>query len=237
MAELAEGTRLGIPVLFKSNARNHYERDARAGINYGAGAFSEWPKEPGLAAMRDTALLGEFGRIMRQEWTSIGLRGTYGYMADLATEPRWFRIHETFGEDADLSSSIITSLVKNIQRDQLGPGGVALTMKHFPGGGPQAGGGANEETDERRDETGCVSASHLVARRTVDSKYLLWNSGIHGFKDEAALYDNTFQPYGAIFMMKADGSDKRQLTDSPWEDGMPRFVTPPTRPCPRGSRE
>ena len=138
--ELAEGTRLGIPVIFKSNARNHYERDARAGINSGAGAFSEWPKEPGLAAMRDTALIAEFGRIMRQEWTSIGLRGMYGYMADLATEPRWFRIHETFGEDADLTSSIITSLVRNIQGERLGPGGVAMTLKHFPGGGPQAGG-------------------------------------------------------------------------------------------------
>ena len=138
--ELAEGTRLGIPALFKSNARNHFERDARAGISSGAGAFSEWPKEPGLAATRDTALIGEFGRIMRQEWTSIGLRGMYGYMADLATEPRWFRVHETFGEDADLTSTIITSLVKNIQGERLGPGSVALTMKHFPGGGPQAGG-------------------------------------------------------------------------------------------------
>jgi beta-glucosidase len=138
--ELAEGTRLGIPVLFKSNARNHFERDARAGINVGSGAFSEWPKEPGLAAMRDTALLAEFGRIMRQEWSAIGLRGMYGYMADLATEPRWFRIHETFSEDADLTSSIITTLVKNIQGERLGPGSVALTMKHFPGGGPQADG-------------------------------------------------------------------------------------------------
>ena len=138
--ELAEGTRLGIPALFKSNARNHFERDARAGINVGAGAFSEWPKEPGLAAMRDTALIAEFGRIMRAEWSAIGLRGMYGYMADLATEPRWFRVHETFGEDADLTSGIITALVKNIQGERLGPGGVALTMKHFPGGGPQEGG-------------------------------------------------------------------------------------------------
>jgi Beta-glucosidase-related glycosidases len=78
--------------------------------------------------MRDNALVGEFGRIMRQEWTSIGLRGMCGYMADLATEPRWFRIHETFGEDADLTTSIITSLVKNIQGERLGPGGVALTL-------------------------------------------------------------------------------------------------------------
>ena len=60
---------------------------------------------------------------------------------------------------------------------------------------------------------------------TDDSKYLMWSSGIYGFKDEAALYDDTFQPYGAIFIMKADGSDKRQLTDSPWEDSMPIYVT------------
>lgn len=139
--ELAEGTRLGIPVLFKSNARNHYERDARAGISVAAGSFSEWPKEPGLAATRDTALIGEFARIMRREWTALGLRGMYGYMADLATEPRWYRVHETFGEDADLTAQIVTTLIRNLQGERLGPGSVALTIKHFPGGGPQEGGG------------------------------------------------------------------------------------------------
>ena len=138
--ELAEGTRLGIPVVFKSNARNHYERDARWGISVAAGAFSEWPKESGLAATRDTALIAEFGRTMAQEWTAIGLRGMYGYMADLSTEPRWYRVHETFTEDADLASSIVTTLVKSIQGERLGPGSVALTIKHFPGGGPQEGG-------------------------------------------------------------------------------------------------
>jgi hypothetical protein len=56
------------------------------------------------------------------------------------------------------------------------------------------------------------------------------NSGVNGFKDEAALYDNTFQPYCGIFIMRADGTDKKQLTDSPWEDGMPRFVPKPGRP-------
>lgn len=138
--ELAEGSRLGIPVIFKSNARNHYERDARWGISVASGAFSEWPKEPGLAAMRDTALVADFGRIMAREWTAIGLRGMYGYMADLSTEPRWYRVHETFSEDADLASSIVTTLVKTIQGERLGPGSVALTIKHFPGGGPQEGG-------------------------------------------------------------------------------------------------
>lgn len=57
-----------------------------------------------------------------------------------------------------------------------------------------------------------------------DGKHILYNSGQAGWKDEAAQYDNTFQPYGAIFMMRADGTEKRQLTDSYWEDSMPCFV-------------
>ena len=59
---------------------------------------------------------------------------------------------------------------------------------------------------------------------TADGKQILWNSGEYGFKEEAALSDNTFQPYGIIFIMNADGTGKRPLTDSPWEDSMPRFV-------------
>ena len=141
MQELAEATRLGIPALFKSNARNHYEHDARAGISVSSGSFSEWPKEAGLAATRDMDLIAEFAQIMAQEWTSIGLRAMYGYMADLATEPRWYRAHETFTEDADLAANIMAVLVKNLQGEQLNSKSVALTMKHFPGGGPQEGGG------------------------------------------------------------------------------------------------
>jgi beta-glucosidase len=139
--ELAENTRLGIPAMFKSNARNHIDFDARAGINVGAGAFSSWPKENGLAATRDMELIAEFADIMRQEWTAIGLRGMYGYMADLSTEPRWYRIHETFTEDSELASDIIKTLVENLQGKQLNSKSVALTIKHFPGGGPQEGGG------------------------------------------------------------------------------------------------
>ena len=48
--QLREATRLGIPAVFKSNARNHIDPDARAGINESAGAFSAFPKEPGIAA-------------------------------------------------------------------------------------------------------------------------------------------------------------------------------------------
>ncbi|MER5754993.1 hypothetical protein [Streptomyces sp. NPDC002088] len=53
---------------------------------------------------------------------------------------------------------------------------------------------------------------------------ILYSSGEYGFRDEAALYDNTFQPYGQIFRMNADGSGKKMLTDSQWEDSMPLYL-------------
>jgi beta-glucosidase len=149
---LAEATRLGIPALFKSNARNHFERDARTGINNSSGVMTEFPKEAGIAAAAlgeefrktDKATVGDmevvktFSRVMGAEWQAVGIRGMYGYMADLATEPRWYRVHESFSEDADLAANIIKTLVENLQGGPLNPKSpVALTMKHFPGGGPQ----------------------------------------------------------------------------------------------------
>lgn len=139
--ELSERTRLGIPAMFKSNARNHMDYDSRAGINVESGSFSSWPKENGLAATRDLELIADFAKIMAEEWRSIGLRGMYGYMADLATEPRWYRVHETFTEDSELASDIISVLIKSLQGEQLSSKSIALTIKHFPGGGPQEGGG------------------------------------------------------------------------------------------------
>ncbi|KAK1640594.1 hypothetical protein BDP81DRAFT_469333 [Colletotrichum phormii] len=53
---------------------------------------------------------------------------------------------------------------------------------------------------------------------------ILYSSGMYGFRDEAAIYDQTFQPYGQILVMDADGSNKRTLTDSLWEDSMPLYV-------------
>jgi Tol biopolymer transport system component len=53
---------------------------------------------------------------------------------------------------------------------------------------------------------------------------IAWNASQYGFRDEAALYDNTFQQYGQIWIMNADGTGKRMLTDSKWEDAMPLLV-------------
>ena len=53
---------------------------------------------------------------------------------------------------------------------------------------------------------------------------IMYNTGMYGFRDESALYDDTFQPYGQLVVMNADGSNKTMLTDSLWEDSMPMYV-------------
>lgn len=134
---LCESTRLGIPALVASNPRNHLTKDNSVGLSVGATAFSKWPGELGLAAMRDLSLTRKFAEIAAQEWKAVGLRKGYQYMADLATEPRWQRIEGTFGEDADLAADMIREVVLGFQGKTLGPNSIALTTKHFPGGGPQ----------------------------------------------------------------------------------------------------
>ena len=137
---LCETSRLGIPAIIASNPRNHITADASIGLSVGTTVFSKWPGELGLSAMRDLKLTREFAEIAAKEWSAVGLRKGYMYMADLSTEPRWQRIEGTFGEDADWTSNMIREIVLGFQGDKLGKNSVAMTTKHFPGGGPQVGG-------------------------------------------------------------------------------------------------
>ncbi len=137
---LTESTRLGIPAIITSNPRNHVTIDNSTGISLGETGFSKWPGELGLAAMRDLELTREFAETAAKEWTAVGIRKGYQYMADLATEPRWARIEGTFGENADLAADMIREIVLGFQGETLGLHSVALTTKHFPGGGPQVDG-------------------------------------------------------------------------------------------------
>ena len=137
---LCETSRLGIPAIVASNPRNHVTLDAAIGLSVGTTVFSKWPGELGLAAMRDLKLTREFAEIAAKEWSAVGIRKGYMYMADLATEPRWQRVEGTFGEDADLTSNMIREIVLGFQGNKLGKNSVAMTTKHFPGGGPQEGG-------------------------------------------------------------------------------------------------
>ncbi len=137
---LCETSRLGIPAIVASNPRNHITADASIGLSVGTTVFSKWPGELGLSAMRDLKLTREFAEIAAKEWSAVGLRKGYMYMADLSTEPRWQRTEGTFGEDADWTSNMIREIVLGFQGDKLGKNSVAMTTKHFPGGGPQVNG-------------------------------------------------------------------------------------------------
>jgi beta-glucosidase len=137
---LCESDGLGIPAIVASNPRNHITKDASIGLSVGTTSFSVWPGELGLSATRDLKLIREFADIARQEWTSVGLRKGYMYMADLATEPRWQRVEGTFGENAEWAAKMMTEVVLGFQGPKLSNGSVALTTKHFPGGGAGVGG-------------------------------------------------------------------------------------------------
>jgi Tol biopolymer transport system component len=58
---------------------------------------------------------------------------------------------------------------------------------------------------------------------TADGR-IMWSSGQYGWQTEAALYDNSYQPYGHLFLMDADGSNVTVLTESMWEDAMGQYV-------------
>lgn len=147
MNELAEGTRLGIPVLITSNSRNE-NTEFIFGMNDAAGIFSTWPGTLGLAAAaqgdikngQDASLISEFAKIARREWTATGIRKGYMYMADTVTDPRWQRTYGTFGEDPVFISDAIGRLIDGFQGKTLGKDSIAMTTKHFPGGGARENG-------------------------------------------------------------------------------------------------
>lgn len=135
LQELAASTRLGIPVSLSTDPRHSFTDNPGAAFH--AGPFSQWPEPLGLAATRDAQLVERFGDIARQEYTAVGIRVALHPQVDLATESRWARQLQTFGEDADLSGELGAAYVRGFQGESFGPGSVSTMTKHFPGGGPQ----------------------------------------------------------------------------------------------------
>ncbi|MDB4584308.1 glycoside hydrolase family 3 C-terminal domain-containing protein [Draconibacterium sp.] len=135
LQELCENEPLGIPAIIASNPRNHITTNPSLGTSVGTTVFTSWPGELGLSAMRDLSLVREFADDSRQEWAAVGLRKGYMYMADLATEPRWSRTNGTFGENSEWVANMMREIVLGFQGEKLHSKSVALTTKHFPGGG------------------------------------------------------------------------------------------------------
>ena len=133
--ELALATGPGIPVTLSTDPRHAFSNNP--GTEALAGAFSQWPQSLGFAALGDAALMERYADIARQEYLAAGIRVALHPQIDLATEPRWARIGMTFGEDADLTSRLVTAYIRGFQGAELGSASVATMTKHFPGGGPQ----------------------------------------------------------------------------------------------------
>jgi beta-glucosidase len=137
LQEIAERTRLGIPVTISTDPRNHFQDITGASVV--TPVFSQWPETLGFAAIGDAALVRRFGDIARQEYRAAGIQMTLSPQADLATEPRWGRINGTFGEDADLTARMVRAYIEGFQHGAQGvdKSGVAAVVKHWVGYGAQ----------------------------------------------------------------------------------------------------
>ena len=135
LQEIAERTRLGIPITISTDPRHHFQYVL--GASESEGQFSQWPETLGLAALGDTGLVRRFGDIARQEYRAVGIHMALSPQADLATEPRWSRINGTFGEDADLAGRMVRAYVEGFQHGTRGAdtGGVQTIVKHWVGYG------------------------------------------------------------------------------------------------------
>ena len=57
-----------------------------------------------------------------------------------------------------------------------------------------------------------------------DGNFILFSSSRFGYKDESPLVLNQPQPYAELFIMNADGSNQRPLTDNQYEEGTPAWL-------------
>jgi len=111
-----EDTRLGIPIIPFDEALHGLVRE-------GAAAF---PQSIALAATWDPALVADVAGAIALEARSRGIRQILSPVVNVATDPRWGRVEETYGEDPLLCSVMGTAFVSQFEK-----AGVVTTPKHF----------------------------------------------------------------------------------------------------------
>ena len=117
-----ERTRLGIPIFVHEEAVGGFcHRDATV-----------FPQGIGLAATWNPALVEQVAGVIREQMLAVGARLALAPVLDIARDPRWGRVEETYGEDPVLSGTIGTAYVRGLQTGEL-RNGVAATGKHFLG--------------------------------------------------------------------------------------------------------
>ena len=76
---------------------------------------------------------------IREELLAVGARQALAPVLDIARDPRWGRLEETYGEDPYLAGRLGVAFVRGLQGSDLGRGVIA-TAKHFLGYGLPEGG-------------------------------------------------------------------------------------------------
>ena len=136
MQEIAEATRLGIPIMFSTDPRHGATLGAHvSGTQY----FSQWPSKEGqvgITSARDTAIMKKFGETVAEEYRAVGLHMILGPQIDVMTEPRWSRNMGCFSEDANLTTEMLAAFMDGAQGKDVGPGKILVHLKHWPGAGP-----------------------------------------------------------------------------------------------------
>ncbi|HEX8724128.1 MAG TPA: glycoside hydrolase family 3 N-terminal domain-containing protein [Gemmatimonadaceae bacterium] len=111
-----DSTRLGIPIIPFDEAVHGLVRD-------GATVF---PQAIALAATWDTTLLRDVATAIAQETRSRGIRQVLSPVLNIASDVRWGRVEETYGEDPYLGSVMARNFIEPFER-----AGVVTTPKHF----------------------------------------------------------------------------------------------------------
>ncbi|MGN6849959.1 MAG: glycoside hydrolase family 3 N-terminal domain-containing protein [Sphingomicrobium sp.] len=122
-----EHTRLGIPILMHEEALHGY-------VARGATSF---PQAIALASTWDPDLVTRVFSVAAREARARGATLVLAPVIDVARDPRWGRIEETYGEDPYLVTQIGLAAIRGFQGSTLPlpPDKVFVTLKHFTGHG------------------------------------------------------------------------------------------------------
>lgn len=129
---IALQTRLKIPLI--------YGIDAVHGHNNVKGAVI-FPHNIGMGCTRNPELVKQAAQITAAEVSGTGIDWTFSPCIAVSLDERWGRTYESFGETAELVSSLAEAEVTGYQGDDLSsPGSILSCAKHFAGDGGTLGG-------------------------------------------------------------------------------------------------
>jgi len=109
-------TRLGIPII-------PFDEALHGLVRQGATAF---PQSIGLAATFDSTLVARIGTAIANEARARGLRDLLAPVINMATDVRWGRVEETYGEDPYLTTVLGHAFMNAIEKQN-----IIVTPKHF----------------------------------------------------------------------------------------------------------